>query len=313
MTPASVDPRPRRFRKPYHSVEVTRGHTKAVTDRQRKEVERFLRTGESDPLYLAWPGDVFQRSRIAEEEMRAALIDDVHKRARAAPTHICQPTVNDLAGLTRQRVEPMVRGLFPTTEQDPVLQILEQSVVVLTPENIASVLRETTWMHTAWDLANLYLASVGASLLSAEAPGLVGLSEETTCYVSIAYFRELGRFEDFIVHEAAHIFHNCKRHTMGLPESSAREWPLDIAYDKRETFAYSCEAFSRIVELGGTRQARLALVRELADGHVPETDRFDAQEYVSILTEAAGARNGWKHILSRCAPLRHRRRPPGPL
>lgn len=246
MTPASVDPRPRRFRKPYHSVEVTRGpRTKAVTDRQREEVERFLRTGESDPLYLVWPGDVFERSRSAEGEMRAALIDDVHKRA--------------------------------------------------------------------WDLANLYLASVGASLLSAEAPGLVGLSEETTCYVSIAYFRELGRFEDFIVHEAAHIFHNCKRHTMGLPESSAREWPLDIAYDKRETFAYSCEAFSRIVELGGTRQARLALVRELADGHVPETDRFDAQEYVSILTEAAGARNGWKHILSRCAPLRHRRRPPGPL
>ena len=134
MTPASVDPRPRRFRKPYHSVEVTRGpRTKAVTDRQREEVERFLRTGESDPLYLVWPGDVFERSRSAEGEMRAALIDDVHKRA--------------------------------------------------------------------WDLANLYLASVGASLLSAEAPGLVGLSEETTCYVSIAYFRELGRFEDFIVHD----------------------------------------------------------------------------------------------------------------
>ena len=166
-------PRPRRFRKPYHSDEVTRGPlTKGVTDRQREEVERFLRTGESDPLYLAWPGDVFQRSRIAEGEMRAALVDDVHKRARAAPTHRCHPTIDDLAGLTRQRVEPMVRGLFPTTEHDPVLQILERSVVVLTPENIASVLRETTWMHTAWDLANLYLTSVGASLLSAEADGL---------------------------------------------------------------------------------------------------------------------------------------------
>jgi hypothetical protein len=95
---------------------------------------------------------------------------------------------------------------------------------------------------------------------------------------------------------------------MGLPETSTRKWPLDIAYDKRETFAYSCEAFSRIVELGFTRQFRLALVRELADGHVPGADHLDEQEYVSILTEAAGARNGWKHILSRCAPPPRRRR-----
>jgi hypothetical protein len=203
----------------------------------------------------------------------------------------------------------MVRGLFPGTEQDPVLRVLEQSVVVLTPENITSVLRETTWMHTARDLANLYRTSAGANLLSADAPRLVGLSEETTCYLSIDYFREQGRFEDFLVHEAAHIFHNCKRHTMGLPETSTREWPLDIAYEKRETFAYSCEAFSRIVELGSTRHVRLALVRELADGHVPGTDHLDEQEYVSILTEAAGARNGWKHILRGCAPPRRRRVP----
>ena len=71
----------------------------------------------------------------------------------------------------------------------------------------------------------------------------------------IDYFREHGRFEDFIVHEAAHVFHNCRRHTMGLPETSRHERPFDIAYDKRETFAYSCEAFSRVVELGSTRQA----------------------------------------------------------
>jgi hypothetical protein len=203
----------------------------------------------------------------------------------------------------------MVRGLFPGTEQEPLLQILERSVVVLTSENITSVLRETTWMHTAWDLANLYLTSAGADLLSADAPRLVGLSEETTCYLSIDYVREQGRFEDFLVHEAAHIFHNCTRHTMGLPETSAREWPLDIAYDKRETFAYSCEAFSRVLDHGSSRQARLALILELADGHVPGTDHLDRQEYVSILTEAAGARNGWKHILSRCAPPRRRRGP----
>jgi len=39
---------------------------------------------------------------------------------------------------------------------------------------------------------------------------------------------------------------------------------LDIAFGKRETFAYTCEAYARIVELGETRAARLALVDELA-------------------------------------------------
>ena len=279
-----------------------------MTDRQREEVERYVKTGESDLLFSAWPGDVLQRSRIATSDMRAALVDEVLTRASGTSDQRGHLPLDDLVGLTRRRVEPMVRGLFPTTEQGPVLQVLERSVVVLTAENVSAVLRETRWMRTAWDLANLYLTGLGAELLADDAPRLVGLSEETTCYLSLEYFREQGRFEDFLVHEAAHIFHNCKRHTMGLPETSTREWPLAIAYGKRELFAYACEAYSRIVELGPTRQARLALVYDLESGHVPGTDHLDAHEYVSVLTEAAGARNGWKHILRRCAPTPGRRR-----
>ena len=40
-----------------------------------------------------------------------------------------------------------------------------------------------------------------AKLLGKEAPRLVGISEETTCYVSPAYFTEDDPFGDFIVHE----------------------------------------------------------------------------------------------------------------
>ena len=43
-------------------------------------------------------------------------------------------------------------------------------------------------------------------------------------------------FADFIAHEAAHIFHNCKRATIGLSETRTKEWSLDIEYRKRETF-----------------------------------------------------------------------------
>ena len=63
-------------------------------------------------------------------------------------------------------------------------------MVFLTPANIEQVLLGCTWPHSAWDLANLYLGSMGAPLLGPDAPKIVGLSEETTCYVSLAYFHE---------------------------------------------------------------------------------------------------------------------------
>jgi hypothetical protein len=85
-----------------------------------------------------------------------------------------------------------------------------------------------------------------AELLGKTAPHLVGLSEETTCYVSPEYFSQDDPFADFIVHEAAHIFHNCKRAIVGLRQTRRKEWLLDIEYRKRETFAYSCEAYARL-------------------------------------------------------------------
>jgi hypothetical protein len=137
------------------------------------------------------------------------------------------PEVDPVA-LTRGKVEPMVRGLFPRAEQDVALATLEKSVAFLTSTNIEPLLLERGFDSSAWTLANLYLASVGAELLGADAPRIVGLSEETVCYVSPAYFAQDDPFADFIVHEAAHIFHNCKRATVGLRETRTKEWLLDI-------------------------------------------------------------------------------------
>lgn len=44
----------------------------------------------------------------------------------------------------------------------------------LTPETIRQVLEHAVWPHSAWALANLYLCSLDAELLSDEAPRLVG-------------------------------------------------------------------------------------------------------------------------------------------
>jgi hypothetical protein len=43
-------------------------------------------------------------------------------------------------------------------------------------------------------------------------------------------YEEKDPYADFVVHEMAHIFHNCKRRTVGLKQTRKREWLLDIAF-----------------------------------------------------------------------------------
>lgn len=137
--------------------------------------------------------------------------------------------------------------------------------------------------------------------LADDAPEILGFSEGTTCYVSLAYFRETNPFADYVVHEAAHVFHNCKRETIGLQSTRRREWLLGIAFSKRETFAYATEAYSRIVATTRNIRERRKLFAELCQGPMPNDDRVDVSEYVDILREAVDARNGWKHILRCCS------------
>jgi hypothetical protein len=197
----------------------------------------------------------------------------------------------------------MVHGFFPEAEREAVLRLFEKSVVFLTSDNIENVLLRQRWLWSAWDLANLYLSSVQADLLGPDAPSLLGMSEETTCYVSTEYFVDRGRIEDFVIHEAAHVFHNCKRKTAGLPETRTKEWLLHLEFRKRETFAYSCEAYGWIVEHASKKADRLALAdRFRADGFGGCDETIDPTEVADIVREACHARNGWKVILALCVP-----------
>ena len=117
------------------------------------------------------------------------------------------------------------------------------------------------------------------------------------------------------MHEVAHIFHICKRQTAGLPFTRRREWLLDIAFQKRETFAYGCEAYARICERATRTAERRALAAEAGRTFRPADPGVDPTELAEILEEAAARRNGWKVILSHCAPPRRGRSnattPPG--
>lgn len=273
------------------------------------EVERYLRTGDTDPYHAAWSSPSFyKRAQLAGADLENALVAEVSRRANGWEPPPALVAIEDLVAFTRTKVEPMVRGLFPRAEQDAVMALVEKSVVFLTPSNIEEVLREARWARSAWDLANLYLGAIGADLLADDAPQILGISEETTCYVSPAYFEEEDPFADFVVHEVAHIFHNCKRRNAGLRETRRREWLLDIEFRKRETFAYACEAYACMLRRAKKPAERVAIAAELRDSFGTGDVRVESGEVAEIVRSAAERRNGWKVILECCAPPKRKRR-----
>lgn len=274
-----------------------------------EEIERYLRTGDTDPYCAAWPSQSFyERVQLAGADLENALVAEVSRRANGWQPPPALVAIEDLHAFTRAKVEPMVRGLFPRAEQDAVMALSEKSVVFLTPGNIEEALRKARWPSSAWDLANLYLGAIGADLLAEDAPPLLGLSEETTCYVSPAYFEQDDPFADYVVHEVAHIFHNCKRHKAGLHETRRREWLLNIDFRKRETFAYACEAYACTLRRARKLAERIALAAELRDSFGTGDAHVEPGEVAAIVRSAAEHRNGWRVILERCAPPKRQHR-----
>ncbi len=281
---------------------MTRRSTKKTKRAMDREVKQYLRTGEHDHDFTGWPGSGYLACVTnGKQVMEDALIAEV-RRLESGQSFPKLPAGFDSATFARHKVTPMVKGLFPAKERETILGLLEKSLVFLTHDNIEQVLREEHYLSSAWDLANLYLGSIGSKCLNGKPSYLVGLSQETNCYVSTDYFDDEDPFADFVVHEVAHVFHNWKRERVGMPHTRYQEWLLPIDFSKREEFAYACEAYGRILERAKSPTDRRRLHAEYVDEWVPTTDRVDQDELVDILAEAVSARNGWKRILKRCAP-----------
>ena len=81
---------------------------------------------------------------------------------------------------------------------------------------------------------------------------------------------------------------------------------VELEFTKRETFAYVCEAYSRIAALAESKSERLVLLDEHAKAVTLSDERVNREEYLDILGEAVATRSGWKRILERCAPRSQR-------
>jgi hypothetical protein len=269
--------------------------------RLEREVAHYLATGESDPVGCAFPGNhVLERLTGYECHLRKALIAEVRRRVRSRRQSQVPPDLETAARI-RRKVEPMITGLFPSAERQVVLGVAERSIIFLTRETTHRTIGEVAYLESAWAIANMYLYSLGAPMLGDGASPAVGLSMETKCYVSLEYFAEKDPLADYVVHEVAHIFHNCKRHTIGLRHSLSKEWLLDIAFAKHETFAYACEAYSRILEQTRRKAERHAVLTQYARRSKLCDNSVDRVELLDILADAVEVRNGWKRLLARCS------------
>ncbi len=265
------------------------------------QIDLFLQSGDYDPLFSTYDGtDLIDRCKRGHR----ILVDSLKRKVATSESrvHIRIPEgiPTDLRRFTRSRVEPMVRGLFKKVEQEAVLLLMDGCLIVLLPSTIQGIL-DSADLGTAWKLANLYLLSIDAEPISSEAPSIVGMSVGTKCYVSMSYFDKSQPFDDYVVHEAAHLFHNSKRKPIGLHVSRKSEWLLPIAFSKRELFAYSCEVYSRILLLSKDKRERLLEFEKAKDSFYPDDERVDTNQLFFILREAVEARAGWKTILSHCA------------
>ena len=263
----------------------------------------------------AWPSEsVIPRCVQAKHDLDSALLAEIGRRT-AGLTLPDDITDNDAAALVRATAGPMVRGLFRPEEQEPVLAAVVAGAVFLTPATIRRAIVMGRQPRTGWTVANIYLNSVGAEPFSAEFSGLVGLSDGTSCYVTAEYLNARDHFSDFLVHEVAHMFHNCHRHQLGLVQTVDTKYPLPIDYRRHETFAYSCEFFSCITARATLPADRLALVAVLEASWRADEERVDIGLVVDILRQAVVAPDGWQVVLQRCRapeeppPPKRRRKP----
>lgn len=268
---------------------------------RNEAIAEFLRTGDWDPMYAAWPGSLMERAHRGHDELVDALLAEVRARAAGKGWGDAVEVPDDMRSYTRAIVEPMVRGLFAKAEHEPILALLERSVVLVTDDTIEPIIRELGWLSTAWKLANLYLASIGVEVIAEGEDGHVGLSENLLCYVTPEYFERRAPFVDYVLHECAHVLHDAKLERISLRTTRTRERLVELEFRERETFAYSCEAFAT-VGAGRSSAERAELAAAFRERRPYPKGAVDVAKVEAIVSDAAPMRNGWKHVLERCAP-----------
>ena len=89
----------------------------------QREIERFLATGDYDVLHSAWPGGhALDRIERGSDDLVQALLAELRRSEASVTVPRNSPIRNgDLVAFSREKLEPMVNGLFRRDERGDVL------------------------------------------------------------------------------------------------------------------------------------------------------------------------------------------------
>jgi len=209
-------------------------------------VESFLMTGEHDPQFPDWPGNLAARRAAGTASMRDVLVRVTRWRCDRAPLSLGRVPADGIARV-RTRIAPLIEGLFDPDDAAKLLATLPERVVVLTPSTFAALVADLP-LRMGWDLSNVLLDAVGAPPLGDDAPELDGLCDAGRAFVMPAALRSEEPFPDVVVHEVAHLLHIVPALEVGLTRATTPILPIPLR--EHETFAYACEVWTGAIRGG---------------------------------------------------------------
>ena len=273
-------------------------------------IERFLRTGEE-----TWEGAGSGRFSLAQFKE-----DEAYTRAtKTALRTLLRPSGESASGRSpvgsagaraetiRQRIEPMVTGLVQADWREVALrEITARTFVLNLPGTRAAIEAElsTCLMGSAWRVLWALFGDHGLKPHDIEV-GCDGLAGDYA-HVRWSAYETNDPYSDVVVHEAAHMLHYLKPSHYGLHVRRGQERFVDVEFCHRELFAYTCEAYSRVV-LHGERKSRIAFAEKMLEGAF-SFPRAQIEEVAALVLKAARARNGWRVIREATVIQRVRRR-----
>jgi hypothetical protein len=177
--------------------------------------------------------------------------------------------------MIRRRIEPMVKGLVQDDWQEVALREIIARTFTLNYQGTKAAIdaeMTTCFMGSAWRILWALFGDHGLKPEDVEV-GCDGLAGDFA-HVRWSAYETNDPYSDVVVHEAAHMLHYLKPSHYGLHVRRGQERFVDTEFRHRELFAYSCEAYSRVV-LHGERKSRIALADKMNAGGLLLSTRPD--------------------------------------
>ena len=260
-------------------------------------VEHFLRTGEQ-----TWVGSGSGQFTRAQFHNDSAYRDATKAAIRGLFASLAELIPDEVragsqvaAETIRSRIEPMVTGLLPKGWREVALREITARLFVLNFPGAQTALEaelSTCDLGGAWRVLWLMFEDYGLKpdSITVDCDGMAS----DYAHVRWSAFEPKDPFTDVVVHEAAHMLHYLKPANFDLAVGRGQERFLDVQFQHRELFAYSCEAYSCVV-VRGDRRARISFAETIHEAAVSFPAK-ELEEAAPLVLKAAQARNGWKVI-----------------